>query len=262
MGAVKPLILLPPSEGKAPGGRGGPWAAGRMDHPGLDPIRMKVCDALVAYLDAPGADPGKLMGASGTTLEAAVAANRAVLSSPTMPAYRRYRGVVHQALDLASLGARRRSQVRILSGLWGLVTADDPVPAYRLKMSASLPGVGRLASFWRPTLTDEIAAIAGRRVIFDLLPQEHAAAWEPARVPYAQRLTVRFVEERPDGTRMVVSHNAKALKGQLARYLLESDAPSSAAVRSFTVDGYELEPGESDLAERDAWATFVRRRCG
>ncbi len=260
MGAVKPLILLPPSEGKAPGGRGGPWAVGRMSHPGLDPIRTKVCDALVAYLDAPGADPAKLLGASGPTLEGAAAANRTVLSSPTMPAYLRYCGVVHQAADLASLGARRRAQVRILSGLWGLVAATDPVPAYRLKMSASLPGLGRLAPFWRPALTEEMAAIARRRVIFDLLPQEHAAAWVPAHVAYAQRLTVRFVEERPDGTRMVVSHNAKTLKGQLARYLLESDASSPAAVRSFAVDGYELEPGESDLAERDARATFVRRR--
>jgi len=231
-----------------------------MAHPALDPMRAQVAEALVAYLDSPGANPAKLLAASGPTLDAAIAADRAVRSSPTMTAHRRYNGVVHQAADLASVAARRRSQVRIVSGLWGMVAAGDPVPLYRLKMSASLPGLGRLSSFWRSALTAEIAGMATGRVIFDLLPQEHSCAWDPAGVDYAQRVCVRFVDQRPDGSRVVVSHSAKALKGQLARFLLQSGVTVGAAVADFVAAGYVLERGDSELAGREALATFVRRQ--
>ena len=37
----------------------------------------------------------------------------------------------------------------IVSGLWGAVMPTDPVPAYRLKMSATLPKLGKLSAWWR-----------------------------------------------------------------------------------------------------------------
>lgn len=255
---MRALFLLPPSEGKAAGGRGRPWSPGRMAHPDLDPLRVKVAAALAEHLASPDGDPGRLLGVTGSTLLAATAADRTVLRSATMPAFRRYTGVVHAAADLATLSRSQRSQVRIVSGLWGLVGADDPVPAYRLKMSASLPGLGKLSAAWRAALTAELAVLARRRVVFDLLPQEHSAAWDPAAVDYAQRVTVHFVEERADGTRQVVAHNAKAGKGLLARFLIGAAASSAEAVGGFAGGGYALDRESSDLHSKEARATFVR----
>jgi cytoplasmic iron level regulating protein YaaA (DUF328/UPF0246 family) len=229
-----------------------------MAHPDLDPLRVKVAAALAEHLASPAADRGRLLGVTGSTLLAATAADTTVLRSATMPAFRRYTGVVHAAADLATLSRSQRSQVRIVSGLWGLVGADDPVPAYRLKMSASLPGVGKLSTAWRAALTAELAVLARRRVVFDLLPQEHSAAWDPAAVDYAQRVTVHFVEERADGTRQVVAHNAKAGKGLLARFLIGAAASSAEAVEGFAGGGYALDRESSDLHSKEAHATFVR----
>src|SRR3546814_9281919 len=76
-----------------------------------------------------------------------------------MPAIERYTGVLYGELDWASLprAARGRGadQVRIVSGLWGLVAPLDPIPHYKLKMSASLPDIGRLSTWWRPRLRSE-----------------------------------------------------------------------------------------------------------
>ena len=51
-----------------------------------------------------------------------------------MPAMERYTGVLYQELAWSTLpaAARRRgeTQVRTVSGLWGLVAPSDPIPPY------------------------------------------------------------------------------------------------------------------------------------
>ena len=65
---------------------------------------------------------------------------------PTMPAIERYTGVLYRELDWPSLppAAKRRGRASLLvfSGLWGAVSPHDPIPYYKLKMSASLDGLG------------------------------------------------------------------------------------------------------------------------
>ena len=87
----------------------------------------------------------------------------------------RYTGVLYQELAWPTLpaAARRRgdAQVRTVSGLWGLVAPADPIPPYRLKMSASLDGLGRLSTWWRPRLAPVLAELTEGRVVWDLLPE-------------------------------------------------------------------------------------------
>ena len=249
-------ILLPPSEGKAPGGSGPAWAPGTMVAPGLDDARLAVARALAAEVRSPDR-AARLLGVTGPTLARAVADDRAVLASPTLPAYQRYTGVVWSALAPAELRARQRGALLVFSGLWGVLGANDPVPAYRLKMSASMTGIGRLSRYWSPLITAELAGLLAGATVFDLLPVEHSAGWDPGAVPYRRRVRVAFEELRPDGSRRVVSHNAKALKGALARYLLDAGARSVAAVADFSHGGYRFDSARSDLTGRDALACFT-----
>ena len=67
------LVLLPPSEGKASGGRGAPLDLARLSHPALNPVRARLVDALqAAALDDPrvkellgGAAPKKVIVVPG-----------------------------------------------------------------------------------------------------------------------------------------------------------------------------------------------------
>lgn len=124
MATTLPLILLPPSEGKAAGGTGVAWTSGTMVV-GLDAERRKVIAALATAMRAGEADRAKLLGVTGQTLADATAADRRITKSPTLPAIERYTGVLYDALDGGSLTAAQRGRlvasVVIVSGLWGAV---------------------------------------------------------------------------------------------------------------------------------------------
>jgi uncharacterized protein len=120
--ATLPLILLPPSEGKAGGGDGPRWAAGSMAID-LDRERRAVARALKAVMHGSETSRRKLLDVSGAaSLARATESNSKALTAPTMPAIERYAGVLYDALDHRSLSKpeRRRldATVVILSGLW------------------------------------------------------------------------------------------------------------------------------------------------
>jgi hypothetical protein len=221
MGAALPVILLPPSEGKALGGSGVPWKLGAMAID-LDDRRRKVIAALATAMRGTEAERAKLLGVSGRTLADASAADRQVLKTPTLPAIERYTGVLYDALDHGSLTPTQRTRLAasavIISGLWGAVLPADPVPAYRLKMSAVLPRLGKLSTWWREPLTDAVVELADGRPIWNLLPKEHDAAWAPP--DDREQFVVRFLDRQADGSLVVVSHDNKSLKGALVRYLV------------------------------------------
>ncbi len=219
------LVLLPPSEGKAPGGDGPPLDLAGLSRPGLTPVRERLVDALV---HAARSDPEGLRRALGCTPGQAgeVERDAALRDSPTLPALQRYTGVVYDALGYATLTspAKRRADASLLvvSALFGLVGPRDRVPAYRLSGGTSLPGVGALAALWRPVLEPELAATRG--LVVDLRSGAYAAL---ARVPAA--VTVRVLRES-GGRRTVVSHDNKHTKGRLARLLCQQGARSVAGV--------------------------------
>ncbi len=221
MAAPLPLILLPPSEGKALGGTGAAWTPGAMAID-LDDQRRTLIAALAGAMRGTEAERAKLLGVSGRTLADASAADRRVTKSPTLPAIERYTGVLYDTLDHLSLTRAQRTRlgasVVIVSGLWGAVMPGDPVPAYRLKMSATLPALGKLSSWWREPLTAAVVELARDRPVWNLLPKEHDAAWGPPAD--RDQYVVRFFDRQRDGSLVAVSHDNKSLKGALVRYLV------------------------------------------
>ena len=95
------LLLLPPSEAKAPGGDGPPLDLAALALPALTPVRRRLVDALVALAADPVASRSALrLGPRG---DADVAANAALPGAPTVPAVLRYTGVLYDALGAAGL---------------------------------------------------------------------------------------------------------------------------------------------------------------
>lgn len=221
MASTLPLILLPPSEGKAPAGDGRPWEPGTMAFD-LDERRAIVMRALASAMRRSQAVRSSLLGVKGIALAAATDTNLAIESSPTMPAIERYTGVLYEALDHRSLPAAHRRRLDgslvIVSGLWGLVTPADEIPDYKLKMGARLGRLGTLSTWWRPELSAALSAAAADRPVWNLLPHEHAAAWRASASMH--QWSVRFLEPGRDGSLTVVSHRNKLLKGALVRFLL------------------------------------------
>lgn len=220
-------MLLPPSETKRAGGDGPPLRLDDLATPELFDLRHTLVDEVIA-LSADVEASRRALGLSASQ-DAEIARNAALRSSPTLPAIDRYTGVLYDALDIGSLrgaaAGRARSRLAVGSALFGLLRADDPVPAYRLSAGAKLPGRATLASRWRPVLEPVLAGIADNELVVDLRSGSYAAL---AKVPSAVRVDV--VAEHADGRRTVVSHFNKAHKGRLARALATTRAePADAA---------------------------------
>ena len=221
------IVLLPPSETKRVGGEGPPLEWESLSFPALDPLR----DTLVGELVALAGDRDASRRALGLSAkqDAEIERNAALRTSPTAPAILRYTGVLYDALDIESLSAAARSRadarLAVGSALFGLLRADDAVPAYRLSAASKLPGQPTLASRWRPVLEPVLAELAADELVVDLRSGSYAGL---GRLPGA--VDVDVVAEHADGHRTVVSHFNKAHKGRLARVLATSRAePDTAA---------------------------------
>ena len=220
------LVLLPPSETKHAGGEGAPLDLATLTAPELTPVREQLLDALATVsADVPAARAA--LGLSPAQ-DDEIARNAVLRASPTLPVIERYTGVLYDALDVRSLtrAQRRRAAGRLAVGsaLFGLLRAEDAVPAYRLSAGSSLPGLPTLRSIWKPVLTDVLADIDD--LVVDLRSGAYA---ELAPVPGA--VTVQVLSERPDGARAVVSHFNKAHKGRLARLLATTTGEPDTVVR-------------------------------
>jgi cytoplasmic iron level regulating protein YaaA (DUF328/UPF0246 family) len=223
-------VLLPPSEAKAPGGRGRPLRE-RLDDGPLAPARRKVLAALAELLAGDRVGAATALHLPASVAEEALRADARVGDAPTIAALRRYTGVVYQGLDAAGLSpaARRLAerQVLIFSGLFGVLRGGDPVPAYRVPAKAVLPGVGLLSAFWRDTLIEAMPGLLGDGPVLDLRSADYAAMWRAPR-PLAERIiTVRILSPKPAGGHGMISHPSKFGKGRLAAAILERAAAGS-----------------------------------
>ena len=210
------LVLLPPSRSKTVPERGRRVGLSTLVYPRLREPRERLIDAV---------DPG-------------------LRTAPAVPAAELYTGVLFAALGLADLPW---DGVLIASALWGVVRPGDRIPAYRLDMSDRPPGVGGLAAYWREPLR---AALPDRGLVLDLRSGAYAAAWRPRR---ATHLAVRGFTEAPDGTRTVITHMAKRVRGEVARLvLLAGGADRPEEVCEIATAGglrVELSDGHLDVIE-------------
>ena len=215
------LVLLPPSEGKASPTPGPPVDLAALVHPELTPQRERLLDA-VERLGRGGTRNGLERLGIGPGLVGALERNATLRGAPAAPAAEVYTGVLFQHLGLATLtdDARTRAGERLLiaSALWGVVRLEDRIPAYRLGMGARLPRLGGLAAWWRPALT---RALPAGGLVVDCRSGAYAAAWRPAGGTVVE---VRALVES-GGARTVVSHMAKATRGDVARLLVEAPKP-------------------------------------
>ena len=226
------IVLLPPSETKRVGGDGPALRLESLSSPELGSLRTELVDELVELAaDRPACR--RALGLSASQ-DAEIDRNAELRSAPTLPALSRYTGVLYDALDVGSLrgaaASRARARLAVGSALFGLLRADDPVPAYRLSATSKLPGRPTLAARWRPLLEPVLAKWSADELVVDLRSGSYAAL---GRLPDAVRVDV--VAEHPDGRRSVVTHFNKAHKGRLARVLASTrsepaDAAAVAAV--------------------------------
>lgn len=218
------IALLPPSETKRDGGSAAfsetPLLDGLAAWPGQEAVRAEML-RLLGELAADEAAHARALKLSAKQAAVELERNRALESAPRLPAIERYTGVLYDALDAAGLDARARRRAgerfAIQSALFGLIGADDPIPAYRCSASTRLGGRAMAARWARPGA----AALAGHEgPILDLRSKAYSAL---APLPDRDDAVVAEVVTRmPGGELRALNHFNKRGKGELARAIAEA----------------------------------------
>lgn len=241
-------IVLPPSETKRDGGNSFPLDVSALSFASLHPTRRKLVNALVALSrDETASLKALKLGPKGAP---EVVRNRQLKKSETMPTIERYTGVLYDGLDALTLSAdeRARANERVLvhSALFGLIGANDPIPAYRLSHDSKLPGVS-LKHAW----SAKNSAVLGSLDEF-ILDMRSEGYVELGPAP-AGSVFLRVVTRGEHGQVRALNHFNKKAKGEFTRSLLTlAENPSS---REELIDaarelGWTLEtgaPGELNL---------------
>ena len=209
------LLLLPPSETKRHGGQDGTSLALRdLSFPELLPPRRTALAALRALSRNVAASAAALRLSPKQRFE--IDRNRAVGTSPLLPAMDRYTGVLYDALDASSLTPVARAfageHLAIHSALFGLVMATDGIPAYRLSHDSRLPALS-LRKHWAAPVSAVLAARTD--LVIDLRSESYVhLGRSPESAWY-----VRVVSA--DGGQ-ALNHFNKHGKGEFARAVLQS----------------------------------------
>ena len=222
--------------------------------------RRRVVEALIGALNGSSTRRQEiLLNARGPLLERALETTRQLAHErvPRLAAWQRYSGVVWSHLGPSSLAPAQRRRLLIPSSLYGVTTGEDRIADFRLKMNVGVSPLGTMATFWKPHVTSVLAAHSKRSTIVNLLPGEHEAAIDVRELTRTRHVvSVHFINGVGGTT---VGHDAKAVKGILARTLLLEglDALSTfewQGWRSVPVDGAFniVSPAQRNL---DGWVT-------
>jgi uncharacterized protein len=209
------IFLLPPSETKEPGGK---KMSKALSHKELHKTRKLLQQALIEICKTPtlAAKALKL----GPQQLAEIQVNLELAQPKCMPALDRYTGTLYDALKEGGVtsGMRTRASkaVFIQSSLFGLISAGDEIPNYRLSAGSKLPGMN-LKSLWQEA-HEALWSRFSKETVIDMRSNSYA---ELAPVPgHLVCYTLDVVLEDKKGKRTRLNHFNKQAKGQFLRSAL------------------------------------------
>ncbi|MGS0727295.1 YaaA family protein, partial [Shewanella sp. 0m-11] len=147
---------------------------------------------------------------------------------------------------------KAQKQLRILSGLYGLLKPLDLMQAYRLEMGTRLANDrgANLYQFWGDIITDEInqtTRAQGEEFIINLASNEYFKAVKPKKLT-ANLITPVF-KDCKNGQYKVISFFAKKARGMMVRYILDNNIDSLEALTQFDTAGYYYSEKDSSVNE-------------
>jgi uncharacterized protein len=169
-----------------------------------------------------------------------------------------YDGLAARELSLDDLDFAQK-QVRILSGLYGILKPLDLMQPYRLEMGTKFANEGGkdLYAFWGERLLDAIndeLAEMPRPVAVNLASEEYFKAALGRKIK--GELIQPVFEDWKNGKYKIISFYAKRARGLMVRFATVNRLSEPEGLKDFDYDGYAFEPSVSD---EKSWV-FRRRQ--
>ena len=172
------------------------------------------------------------------------------------PAVHAFKGDVYQGIEIDDFVDSEKNYIqanlRILSGLYGLLKPMDAMQAYRLEMGTRLKirKANNLYQFWGDKITtllnDDIKE-NGVDTLINLASNEYFKAIKKANLT-VPLINVQFKEYRGDKLK-VISFSAKRARGMMVRYLAKNNITKTNDIKSFNLDNYVFDDAQSTHSE-------------
>ena len=129
--------------------------------------------------------------------------------------------------------------LRIISGLFGLLRPLDGVGTYRLEMESpiSIPGYGDLYSYWGGKIASSL--MEDDRLLVNLASAEYSKAVLPYLPSTVNVVTPVFLDWEK-GRYVSKGVYAKMERGEMVRFLSETGAETVEDIKKFSSRGYEF----------------------
>ena len=177
-------------------------------------------------------------------------------ASGMKPAGLAFDGDVYWGLEAKSLSdddlSFAQDNLRILSGLYGLLRPMDEIQPYRLEMGTRLanPRGGNLYDFWGERIRDAVRADADGHAdptVLNLASNEYFKSVR-AKTLGLPVVSVKFLEEK-DGRARPVQYYTKFGRGLFARWVVQNRVERAGDLKDFALAGYKYAPERSTERE-------------
>lgn len=171
-----------------------------------------------------------------------------------------FKGDVYQGLDAESMSDEdlqwAQDNLRILSGLYGVLRPLDLMQPYRLEMGTKFSNNrGKdLYSFWDGVINNQLNSLLEEpnAVLVNLASNEYFKAVKEKTLS-ARIVTPVFVDNK-DGKYKMISFFAKKARGLMAAFIIKNKITDVELLKNFDSDGYSF---NAALSEADKWV-FTR----
>ena len=176
------------------------------------------------------------------------------------PAVYAFAGDVYIGLDAYNLPEdkveRMQSNLRILSGMYGVLNPLDLIQPHRLEMGTQLK-INRkknLYDFWGNTITEALNnELEVGELFINLASQEYFKVIKPSKLKVPVISPV--FKDYKNGKLKIISFFAKKARGSMTRFLLDTNANTLDEVKGFTTNGYGY---SEEFTENENEPVFVR----
>jgi hypothetical protein len=168
-----------------------------------------------------------------------------------------FKGDVYNGINASSLSAKdldfAQKNVRMLSGLYGVLRPLDLIQPYRLEMGTKLGNAQgkNLYDYWGSSIS-EVLNEDEEKLIVNLASNEYFKAIDK-NILKAQILDIVFKEKKND-TYKVIGIYAKRARGLMINYIIRSRLTDAEELKDFSDEGYLY---NQELSSDSTWV-YVR----
>ncbi len=168
-----------------------------------------------------------------------------------------FKGDVYNGINASSLSVKdldfAQKNVRMLSGLYGVLRPLDLIQPYRLEMGTKLSNAQgkNLYDYWGSGIS-EVLNEDEEKLIVNLASNEYFKAIDK-KILKAQILDIVFKEKKND-TYKVIGIYAKRARGLMINYIIRNRLTDAEALKDFSDEGYLY---NQELSSDKTWV-YVR----